>query len=164
MKSHVTTHTLKEIGHNFPNRMRAFIGIWVRHQGNDEFILAAKMPRMTQKIGGKIPPPNRSIAIARSIMTSPLFFRWTKRVVQMRKMREKKTARIPVMRRLGKMVMAGSPAWMRKKSEPGQDNIIIPSGTVFPWRSSPIPCSIPARAIIVPNVVTNTFVAFFILI
>jgi hypothetical protein len=53
-------------------------------------------------------------------------------VAHTRKIREKRMARIPLTRRLGTIVIAGSPPKIRKNADPGQDKIIIPSGAMLP--------------------------------
>lgn len=39
---------------------------------------------------------------------------------------------------------------------------MMPLGAVLPWSTSPIPCSIPASAMMAPKVEANIFVAFLI--
>ncbi len=65
------------------------------------------------------------------------------------------------MRRFGTIVMAGSPAKTRKKSEFGHDWKTREAGATLPWSISPMPCSTPANAAIEASAATFVVLALF---
>jgi hypothetical protein len=121
------TQAAKDQGHRLARNCRAPGDRWVRHPVDGEWIVLATTPIRIARMGGKMPPPARSMAIEIRIMTRAPCFRWTNRVAHTSRARESRTARIPVTSRLGMTVIAGSPATLRKNAELGQDRIMTPA-------------------------------------
>ena len=73
-------------------------------------------------------------------------------------------ARMPVIRKLGTMVMAGSHAFQLSSGTQGgpMEAIIGPSGRAGPWRISKTPCSMPAPPAVKPSTVAVIRVAVLI--
>jgi hypothetical protein len=114
-------------------------------------------------IGGPNPPPTNSSKTARPIRIRPPWGRWMNQTAQTPTANAAMIARTPVTAMFGTSVIAGSPDRISNPAVSGHDSMTTENGRTGPWRSSPIPCSIPANAAKTPNAETTIRVAVVLL-
>ena len=121
-------------------------------------------PIMIPTNGGPKPPPTNSNNRDNNTRIRPEWFLAKKNKTHMIIKVAIKMDKTPETKKLGTIVIAGSPDSILNNSESPQDLIKMLFGFVFPCKISPMPCSIPARAKMTPYAVTMIFVALFIFI